>query len=298
MTNLNSYHIPIMVNEILDCLAIQEGDVIFDGTLGGGGHASEILKNQLVHDYWGCDKDEDSYNYLRLNLKNDLRFKFIKNDFKNFLKIVEEYKINKIDKIILDLGVSSYQLDTPERGFSYSQDCRLDMRMDRCTGESAAEVIKNCDEEFLANIIYNYGEERFSRVIAKEICRKRNFQEISTSFQLAEIIRNIIRGSYTNKQSSIKRVFQALRIYVNQELENLDRVVQEMIKFLSPRGRMVVLTFHSLEDKIVKKAFKELTLTKEISLLNKHIIVADRSEQNENSRSKSAKLRAIVKNEI
>lgn len=306
-------HIPIMLNECIDGLNIKQDGIYFDGTLGGAGHSSEILrrlgpKGLLV----ATDKDDDALkvSYERLS-KISKNFVTIKSDFKNFDGVLDNLNIKKIDGILLDLGVSSYQLDNGERGFSYIANAPLDMRMDRSNPLSAMEVVNNYSAQELTKIFYEYGEEPFTKQIVKNIEKMRSASPITTTGQLADIIKMSVPKKVQIKNSNpCKRVFQAIRIEVNGELSGLDKVLGQMIQRLNTGGRMAVLTFHSLEDRIVKDVFKlnstDCICPKNIpicvcghkasvKLINKKPILASDEELKLNSRSSSAKLRIIEK---
>lgn len=309
----NFKHYSVMLNECIEALNIKDDGIYFDGTLGGGGHSEQILiKSTPNGKLYATDLDD--YALLRAGerLKEfGNRFNPIKSNFKNFKEIKEEYEIEGFDGILLDLGVSSFQLDDRSRGFSYlSNDEELDMRMDRTNPLSAKVIINTYSEEKLKNIFSMYGEERFSFAIAKNIVKERSKQEIKTIGELNQIIEKSIPAKFKKDGHPSKRTFQALRIEVNGELEGLYETIIEMTRSLKKGGRIAILTFHSLEDRIVKRAFKELETDcicdknlpicvcgkkKEINIITKHPIYPTQSELEENSRSKSAKLRVAEK---
>src|SRR5574344_353498 len=301
-------HIPVMLNEVIDGLKIKSDGIYFDGTLGGAGHSSEILKKLSKNGLLvGVDKDEDALKVAseRLSKIND-NFVTVKNDFKNFDAILDKLKIEKIDGVLLDLGVSSYQLDSVERGFSYIKDAPLDMRMDRSSPLTAEIVVNEYSAEKLSKIFYEFGEEPFTKQIVKNIIAFREKNPIKTTGQLANIIKfSVPQRVQMTKGNPCKRVFQAIRIEVNGELSGLDKVIEKMIERLKPNGRIVIITFHSLEDRIVKDVFKlcatDCICTKNIpicvchhkksvTLVNKKPIEPNEKERAENSRSQSAKL--------
>lgn len=304
-------HIPVMLNECIDGLNIKPNGIYVDGTVGGGGHSIEIAKRlgeggRLI----AVDKDEDALQASAERLKDYKdKVEFVHDDFKNLITDLDVLGIDGVDGILLDLGVSSYQLDNADRGFSYMSDAPLDMRMDRGQYLSAFNVVNEFSVSELTKILFDYGEERLARRIAENIVREREKQTISTTMQLAKIVEESYpiktRWKYGNP---CKRTFQAIRIQVNGELNDLDRAVTEMVRRLNKGGRMAVITFHSLEDKIVKSAFKELSLkctcppdfpvcvcnkVQEAVLVNNKPIVANEEELEHNARSHSAKLRIV-----
>ncbi len=305
-------HIPVLLNECIEGLNIKPDGIYMDGTLGGGGHSEQILSRLTIGKLIAFDKD---YNAIEASKKRLERFGdkviFVHDDFKNAIANLDHLGIGGIDGVLLDLGVSSYQLDTAERGFSYNSDALLDMRMDQSQYLTAFNVVNEYNEMDLANIIYEYGEDRLSRKIAHNIVKYRDEQPIRTTRQLAEIVEK----SYPPKQrwkggNPCKRTFQAIRIEVNGELKELDRAVIELTRRLNPNGRICIITFQSLEDRIVKRAYQYLEKdcicppeqpictcdkVKEIKILTKKPIVATREELDNNSRSASAKLRIAQK---
>lgn len=306
-------HIPVMLNECLEGLNIKADGTYVDGTVGGAGHSIEIVKRLSENGRLICvDKDEDALKAAgeRLAPYKD-RVTFIHDDYKNLVNELDSIGVGKVDGILLDLGVSSYQLDNAERGFSYMKDAPLDMRMDRSQRISAHEVVNGYTESELARILFDYGEEKLARQIARNIVRARSEKPIETTLELAKIV----EGTYPAKTRwkfghPAKRTFQAIRIEVNDELSSLGEAVTAMARRLEKGGRMAVITFHSLEDRIVKSAFKELSLActcppdfpvcvcgkvQEVELVNKKPITASEEELENNSRSQSAKLRVIEK---
>lgn len=303
-----------MLSECLEGLNIKSNGIYVDGTLGGAGHSQEILKRLSENGLLiGIDKDDTALKVSAERLsKIGSNFKTVKSDFKNIIDVLDSLNINLIDGVLLDLGVSSYQLDNAERGFSYRFDAPLDMRMDTTKNFSAYNVVNEYSEEELTRIFYEYGEENWSKKIAENICLKRREKPIETTFELVDIIKNTIplKLQYQEKGHPAKRIFQAIRIEVNGELNNLDTLLKNVATRLKPGGRIAVITFHSLEDRIVKNAFKDLSTGcicpkyfpvctcnhKQIGkLVNKKAIVPSESEQQENSRSQSAKLRIFEK---
>lgn len=302
-------HIPVLYNEVLEGLNIKEDGVYFDGTLGGGGHTRGILEKLKSGKLIAGDKDSAAIKNAQETLAEySGKLTLIKDDYKNIIPRLKELGISGLDGVLLDLGVSSYQIDTPERGFSYIKDAPLDMRMDDGQALSAYEVINNYKEETLANVIFEYGEERFSRKIARRIIERRAVKPIETTLELAKIV----EGCYPPKDrfkfgNPAKRTFQAIRIEVNTELKGLAEFINDIALFLNKGGRMCVLTFHSLEDRIIKHTFRELekdcicdkrmpictcNKRKEIEILTRKPICGS-AEADENKRAQSAKLRII-----
>lgn len=304
-------HKSVMLNECIDGLKIKQDGIYVDGTLGGAGHSKEILKRLsntglLI----GIDRDDDALKAAKENLKEFSNVKFVKDNHDNIKQILDDIGIEQVDGILLDLGVSSYQLDERNRGFSYLGENELDMRMDKTQSLTAKQVINTYTEEELANIIYEYGEERFSRQIARNICKYREEQEIKTTKQLVEIIEKSIPKSKQNDGHPAKRTFQAIRIEVNDEIKPLYNTVKDCIDCLKPQGRLCIITFHSLEDRAVKNAMIDAkgkcTCPSDLpycvcgaktlgNIITKKPIVASKEEQEVNSRSKSAKLRIFEK---
>lgn len=306
-------HIPVMLDECLEGLNIKADGIYVDGTVGGAGHSIEIVKRLSGNGRLICvDKDEDALKAAgeRLAPYSD-RVTFIHDDYKNLVAELDSIGVGKVDGILLDLGVSSYQLDNAERGFSYMKDAPLDMRMDRSQRISAYEVVNGYSESELARILFDYGEEKLARQIARNILKARAEKPIETTLELAKIVEDTYPAKTRWKFGHpAKRTFQAIRIEVNDELSSLGEAVTQMARRLEKGGRMAVITFHSLEDRIVKSAFKELSLActcppdfpvcvcgkvQEVELVNKKPIVASEVELEKNSRSQSAKLRVIEK---
>ncbi len=274
---------------------------------GGAGHSEEILKRLSKKGLLiGIDRDEEALEAAKKKLAEYKNVKYIHGNHDEINNILSSIGIEKVDGILLDLGVSSYQLDERNRGFSYIGDAKLDMRMDKTQKLTAEDVVNEYTEEKLADIIYKYGEERFSRVIAKNICNQRKIKRIETTGELVEIIKNSIPKSKQNDGHPAKRTFQAIRIEVNNELEPLYNTTLESIKLLKEHGRLAIITFHSLEDRSVKDAFIEAegrcTCPKDLpycvcgyksygKIITKKPILPSKEEQEENARSKSAKLR-------
>lgn len=305
-------HKPVMLQECIEGLNIKPDGIYLDGTLGGAGHSKEILKKLSPNGILiGVDRDEEALKAARQNLKDFKNVKYIHNNHDNIKEILQELEIEKVDGILLDLGVSSYQLDERNRGFSYLGENTLDMRMDKSQELTAKEVINTYKEEQLANIIYEYGEEKFSRQIAKRICETRKLKPIETTGQLVEIIDKAIPGFAKKEGHPAKRTFQAIRIEVNNEIKPLYKTILNSIECLKNKGRLCVITFHSLEDRAVKNAFIEAKgkctcppdlpycvcgIKSKGEIITKKPIIATKEEILENSRSKSAKLRIFEKN--
>jgi len=302
-------HTPVMLDECIENLNIKPNGIYVDGTLGGAGHskviASKLSKEGLLI---GIDRDEEALKAAQETLADYKNVKYIHGNHDDIKELLQTIGIEKVDGILLDLGVSSYQLDERNRGFSYLGDNDLDMRMDKSQKLTAKDVVNTYSEEELANIIYKYGEEKFSRNISRNICQYRENQEITSTKTLVEIIEQSIPKSKQNNGHPAKRTFQAIRIEVNNEIEPLYKTVLNCIDLLNEGGRLCILTFHSLEDRAVKEAYIEAqgkcTCPKDLPycvcnykslgrIINKKPIEATKKEQEENSRSKSAKLRVF-----
>ena len=310
--NTGFKHYSVLLNETIEGLNIKPDGIYVDGTLGGAGHSSEVAKRLTDGLLIGIDQDEDAIKAATERLdKYPAKHIIARSNFADFERVLRENGIGKVDGIMLDLGVSSYQLDTPERGFSYNTDAPLDMRMDRRQELTAATVINTYPESELYRIIRDYGEDNFAKNIAKHICIERKKKPIETTFELNAIIKAAIpaRVRETGSHPS-KRTFQAIRIELNRELEVLKDSVGTMIDRLKPGGRLCIITFHSLEDRIVKSAFntaeKPCICPPSFPVcvcgrkskgkhLTKKPILPTEEEINENSRSKSAKLRIFEK---
>ena len=309
---MNFHHIPVLFDEVMEWMDPQPNGIYADGTLGGGGHSYEIASKlsengRLI----GIDRDRDALTAASQRLSEFENVTYVHNNFSNIKSILSELDIEHIDGAVIDLGVSSYQLDSAERGFSYMQDAPLDMRMDKDSDFSAYDVVNTYSEEELARIFFEYGEEKFSRKVAKLICQTRNEKNIETTLELVEIIKKAIPEKFRQKGSHpAKRVFQAIRIEVNSELEPLKKAVTDFFECLSPGGRLAIITFHSLEDRIVKQTFKSFegtcTCPKDFpvcvcgrkklgKLISTKPILPSDEEIEYNKRSKSAKLRVCEK---
>ena len=305
-------HKPVLLEETIKGLNIKENGIYVDGTLGGAGHSKEILKQLSPKGLLiGIDRDEEALKAAKENLKEFQNVKYVHGNHDEIEEILDNLEIEQVDGILLDLGVSSYQLDERNRGFSYLGNNELDMRMDKTQELTAKKVVNTYSEEKLADIIFEYGEERFSRQIARNICEYRKEKEITTTQELVEIIDKSIPAFAKKDGHPAKRTFQAIRIEVNDEIRPLYETVRKCIKHLKNGGRLCIITFHSLEDRAVKNAYTDAigkcTCPKDLpycvcgaksegKIINKKPIIATEEDQKENSRSKSAKLRIFEKN--
>ena len=308
---MNFNHIPVLLNECIEGLQIKPQGIYVDGTLGGAGHSEQIAKRLDKNGILiGIDRDTQAIEAAKEKLKDYRNIQYVHGNHDEIKDILAELSIDSVDGILLDLGVSSYQLDETQRGFSYMRDADLDMRMDQSSRLTAKTVVNTYPEEKLANIIYEYGEERFSRRIAKNICEYRKQKEIETTLELAHIIEKSIPARMKKDGHPAKRTFQAIRIEVNDEIQPLYTTIRNCIEVLKPGGRLCVITFHSLEDKAVKTAFAEaqgkctcppglpycVCGAKSVGkIITRKPIIPSEEEQKQNSRSKSAKLRIFEK---
>lgn len=305
-------HVSVLLNETIDSLSIKKDGIYVDCTLGGAGHSSEILKRlsdngRLI----GIDQDEDALKAAKEKLKDYNNVTFVHDNFYNIENILENLNIDKVDGIIADLGVSSYQLDEKDRGFSYMNDAPLDMRMDRRIDFSAYNVVNEYSFEELYKVIKEYGEENFAKRIAQFIVEERSEKPIKTTGELTEVIKRAIPAKFRREgPHPSKRTFQAIRIEVNGELRILNKAIEDGINKLKSGGRMSIITFHSLEDRIVKNKFRELespcdcpkdfpicVCGKEsiVKVISRKPIEPSKEEVEENPRSRSAKLRIAEK---
>ena len=292
----DNYHTPVLLNEVIELLFLNENGVYVDATVGTGGHSEKILEKLSSGTVVGIDQDEDAIDIAkkRLSKFND-KIILIKDNFSNLKEVLNKLNVHKIDGILFDLGVSSLQLGSESRGFSFNMNSPLDMRMDKSAKVKAHDLVNFLDENELADIIYKYGEERFSRRIAKSIVNERVRMPISTTKELEKIIISAIPYSCRNwKRNPATKTFQALRIAVNNELDILSNSINDAITFLKPTGRICVISFHSLEDRCVKNIFKN---HQEIKIITKKPIVPSFEERKMNPRSRSAKLRCGERNE-
>ena len=303
-------HVSVLLEECLEGLNIRENGIYVDGTLGGAGHSSKILERLSENGLLiGIDQDRDALKAAKERLKNYENVKFVHSNFSNIDSILEELEIEKVDGILMDLGVSSYQLDEAERGFSYMKDAPLDMRMNKDNSFSAYNVVNEYTEDELYKIIRNYGEEKFAKRIANFIVTRRSEKAIETTLELVDIIKAAIPAKARREgPHPAKRTFQAIRIEVNSELSILNKTIEDGVKRLNKGGRMAIITFHSLEDRIVKLKFRELanpcTCPKEfpicvcgkeplVKVISRKAIEPTKEEVEVNPRSRSAKLRVV-----
>ena len=301
-------HRPVLLEECVQGLAPGRGGVYFDGTVGGGGHSYEILKRSTPQGRLiACDLDENAIAAATDRLSPFAgRFQIFKSNFKQYEEVLAAAGADRLDGVMLDFGVSSFQLDEVSRGFSYLKDAPLDMRMDVSGGLTAADVVNGYSEERLAAILRDYGEERFAKRIAKAVAEQRRKKRIESTGELARLVEDSIPAKFRQNGPCARKTFQAIRIEVNGELEGLGEAVRGLALKLKKGGRICVLTFHSLEDRIVKNVFRELAESctcdkslpvcvcgkkKEIEILTKKPVTAGEKELRENPRSKSAKLR-------
>jgi len=304
-----SDHITVLKEEAISYLNVHPNGIYVDATLGGGGHSEGILTRLKDGHLYAFDQDTEAIKRATSRLEQFANITIIQDNFVNLKARLEEYAIDGIDGILFDLGVSSFQFDTPERGFSYQFDHRLDMRMNQNESLSAYQIINTYSEPDLAKIIFQYGEEPFARIIARQIVRKRLEKPIETTLELVDVIKQSLPEKVLKKKGHpAKQTFQALRIAVNDELGVLRMALKDAVSLLSPGGRIVTISFHSLEDRICKQLFRELSsdLTPKdvmilpserpiLSLITKHVITPSEGEILANNRAKSAKLRAAEK---
>ncbi|MTI66571.1 MAG: 16S rRNA (cytosine(1402)-N(4))-methyltransferase RsmH [Firmicutes bacterium] len=305
-------HVSVLLNESLNGLKINKDGIYVDGTLGGAGHSKEIVKKLEKGKLIGIDQDLNAIEKAKKELKGyEDKTIIVHNNFKNIKNVLKKLNIDKVDGILLDLGVSSHQLDVAERGFSYNKEARLDMRMDKTQEMSAWNVVNEYSKEALEKIIKDYGEERWASRIAEFIVNERLKESIDTTTDLVDVIKKAVpKGVRREGPHPGKRTFQAIRIEVNQELEILKRAIIDMVDVLKPKGRISIITFHSLEDRIVKNTFKYLRKDcicpkefpickcdkeREIKIITRKPIEPSEEELSENRRSRSAKLRIAEK---
>jgi len=310
-----TYHVPVLLKESVDGLNIQSGGVYVDVTFGGGGHSSEILSrlDEQAHLY-SFDQDADAeQNVMRSEVGaerrfvDDSRFTFVRSNFRYLKNWMRYYGVESIDGLLADLGVSSHHFDDESRGFSFRFDAQLDMRMNKRAGKTAADIVNDYDEEALANLFYLYGEIKQSRRLAATVVKARSQQRIVTTQDLLGILEPIFKREREKKD--LAKVFQALRIEVNHEMDALKEMLKSATELLKPGGRLSVITYHSLEDRIVKNIMKTGNVEGKriqdfygrietpFTLINNKVIVPSENEQQENPRSRSAKLRIAEKNE-
>ncbi len=304
-----NHHTPVLLNESIENLISDKSGFYFEGTIGFGGH-TELILAHLADDakYIGTDKDAIAYEHCKNKFQNDKRVELYNASFTNIIDISKIEFIEKFDGIFADLGVSSFQLDNKDSGFTFREDVPLDLRMDKSKGEPASFFLNKISENELVDIFFKYGEERNSKKIAQAICSYRLNEKIKTSGQLKAIIEEFTPERYLNK--TLSRIFQALRIFVNNELDELEDFLEKAVSVLNKNGKIAIITFHSLEDRIVKQFFKEKTKTcicptdypvcmcdtkPELKIVTRKPIVPSGDEIKENRRSRSAKLRVAEK---
>ena len=298
-------HVSVLFDETIESLNIKENGLYVDCTCGGAGHSKAVLEKIPQGHLIAIDRDPDAIKVISERIGSDNRVEIVHNTFDNIKEILNG---RKADGILAELGVSSFQLDNAERGFSFHNDAFLDMRMSK-SGKSAYDVVNGYSEEHIANILFKFGEEKFARNIAKNIIKKRSVSPIKTTLELAEIVKDSYPAKFRRDGHPARKTFQAIRIEVNDELTMLSGAVEDMFDSLKTGGRLSIITFHSLEDRIVKEKFKEFTQgctcpkefpvcicgkTPEGRIINKGITAGDK-ELNENNRSRSARLRTIEK---
>ena len=303
-----NYHVPVLLNEVLDALAVKNGGIYLDGTLGGGGHSSAIMKagGRLI----AIDRDDEAISESKKRFESEglSNYTIVKSNFKKAKEVLDGLNIEEIDGALLDLGISSHQIDEPTRGFSYRFDGKLDMRMDAQSDLTAYEVVNEYKEEELVKILFEYGEEKFARKIVNAIVKQRKIAPINSTLELAEIIKKATPEFYHRQGHPAKKTFQAIRIEVNGELEGLSEIVEDLVSKLKSGGRLAIITFHSLEDRIIKQAMRlactDCICDKSLPIcicghkaIAKNIgkIKPSKQELADNSRSASATLRVIEK---
>ena len=304
-------HIPVLKSEVVSLLCVKPNGIYVDGTIGGAGHAKAILESEKIKLLIGIDQDEEALVAAKNNLKNFDNVKLIHGNFRDIDKILDSENIENVDGILVDIGVSSHQIDEAERGFSFRTDAKLDMRMDRSKAFSAYELVNTYAEEELERVIRDYGEEKFAKSIARHIAKAREYKPITTTKELEKIILSSVpRYRGQDGKSNVQRTFQAIRIEVNGELDALSEFIDKAVNKLKSGGRLEIISFHSLEDRIVKQKFKELATgcicppdfpicvcghKATVKIITKHPVEATEAELKINSRSASAKLRVIEK---
>ncbi len=293
-----SLHKPVMVEEVLGFLRLKNGYRVLDATVGCGGHAGYILRKILPDGLLiGIDRDNKSLEIAGKNLGIPLNgARLIRSNFRDLDTVLRNQGIEKVDAALFDLGISSYQLEDPKRGFSFERDGRLDMRMDRSQNLSAYDIVNRVKRGDLERIIRDFGQERYSRRVVNFIVEQRKNAPIASTGELADLIKKALGNRYRSQRiHPATRTFQALRIAVNKELENLEMTLVKVLEFLSPAARLSVISFHSLEDRIVKNRFREFKKAGLGSILTKKPVMAELNEIRENPRSRSAKLRVFEK---
>lgn len=289
---MSDYHVPVLLQETLQYLDVRDGGLYIDATVGGGGHTAEILRRggRVL----GIDTDEDALSHVKKRFGTEDRLRLVRGNFKDIRKIAHLNGFEKVHGILFDLGVSSHQLDTPERGFSFQYDAPLDMRMDPTLNVTAKDLVNGLGRKELYALFTKYSEEPWASAISNNIVRVRKIKPIETTKELAGIIEKTVKRTNDDIHPAT-RVFQALRIAVNDELYTLERVLPEAFELLTNQGRLCVISFHSLEDRIVKDYFSLLEKENRGHLLTEKPITATLEEITRNKRARSAKLRAITK---
>ena len=302
---------PVIKKETIELLDVKKNGVYVDGTLGGAGHSKAIQEQAEIAKLIGIDQDVEALETAKHNLKAYDNVIYVNDNFRNIDVILDGLGINDVDGILVDIGVSSYQIDAPERGFSFRHDARLDMRMSKSNSFSAYELVNNYDEDDLVRVIRDYGEEKFAKSIARHIIKQREIKPIETTKELESIILSSVpRYKGQDGRSNVQRTFQAIRIEVNGELDALKEFIYKAVSYLKKGGRLAIISFHSLEDRIVKQKFRELATgcicppdfpicvcghKAQVKLITKHPVEASKEELQINPRSAPAKLRVIEK---
>lgn len=302
-------HLPVLLGETIEGLSVKPQGIYVDGTAGGGGHSSEILKKLESGKLYSIDRDPDAIKRVSERFKDEPCSVIVKGRFGDMKQLLEERGVEKVDGVLLDIGVSSHQLDTAHRGFSFHEDAPLDMRMSQ-EGETAAQLVNTLPYGEIARIIGTYGEDKFASSIARAIVKYREEKEIVTTLELAEIIKSAVPQRVRREGHPARQTFQALRIAVNDEFGELERGLESAFEMLKPGGRLAVITFHSIEDRITKQAMQRWCTgctcppdfpvcvcgnKPQAKLINRKPIVASEKELSENPRSRSAKLRVCEK---
>ncbi len=304
-------HIPVLKDEVIELLNVRDGKTYVDGTIGGAGHSKLILQKAKIKKLIGIDQDDEALKASKENLSDFDNVTLVHDNFRNIDSVLSSAKEEKVDGILVDIGVSSHQIDDSKRGFSFRADARLDMRMDTSKNFSAFDVVNGYSEEKLTQVIRDFGEEKFAKSIARHIVKERENGDIETTKQLEKIILSSVpRYRGQDGSSNVQRTFQAIRIEVNGELDALSQFLDKAVDLLDSNGRLAVITFHSLEDRIVKQKFKELSTgcicppdfpicvcghKASVKLITKHPVTASDGELKANPRSASAKLRVVEK---
>ena len=288
-------HKPVMTNEVMDFLKPSPGKFFLDCTVGGGGHAKSILTASRPDGFlFGLDRDLNAIEAAQENLSEFKgRFELHHVRYSNMTEVLNVDTLQKIDGVLIDCGVSSHQLDSPDRGFSFQNDAPLDMRMNQLGGPSAADFLQSISEKDLADVIYQFGEERNSRKIAKNIIQYRKDQKLHTTFDLVDAIKKSFPFRHYWKTNPATKTFQAIRMAVNEELYEIEKTISFLLQTLEPGSRLVVITFHSLEDRLVKNLFRQASNEKKVQLLTKKPLSPSKEELDQNPRSRSAKVRAF-----